>query len=400
MDRGVIPGSSAAARLRLDGFVLDLANGELRAAGGELAELRKQALNLLLVLGSQAGHVVAKEELLRRVWPNVVVGDDSLAQAVAEIRRVLGDQEHRLVRTVARRGYMLVADPAVEAPPPEPATAVSTPLAPRPWMPVAIALAVVVAVAVGIAISRWDPARTSARAPLPADVPTRSLVVLPFESAGSAAAEAWFADAVTADLTSTLGTWPNVLVIGRDTARIYRDKVVDPRAVARELGVRYVIRGAVRRDGDRVRLDLALVDGESGAQRWTEQIDIERARLAQSIDDIKGGVAKTLLIEVGRSVGERLAKMRPEQVEADDLAMQGFAVFLRAATQENFLAARPFFEQAVAKDPDSIRGLAGLSLVNSFGVIMHWMPDREASVRRAEETLARLVSIDPKERER
>ena len=87
--------------------------------------------------------------------------------------------------------------------------------------------------------------------------------------------------------------------------------------------------------------------------------------------------------------------MRRVTVEADDLAMQGFAVFLRGASQDNFLEARKLFEQAVAKDPDSIRGLGGLSMSNSFGVIMQWMPDREASVRRSEEALARLESLDP-----
>lgn len=395
MDLSGIPTDSVATRLQLNGFVLDLANGELRTASRELAELRKQALNVLLVLGSHAGHVVTKDELMRRVWPNVVVGDDSLAQAIAEIRRVLGDREHRLVRTVTRRGYMLVADAAANPLPMASSTDAPSRAALWRWISIAVTLALVAVVAAGIALIQPDPTSTPAKPPLSSDVPTRSLVVLPLESEGGSAEESWFADAVTADLTSTLGRWPNVLVIGRDTARTYKGKAVDPRDVARELGVRYVIRGAVRRDGDRVRLDLAMVDGESGAQRWTEQIDVERAQLARSIDDIKGGVAKTLVIEVGRSVGERAAKMQPEQVEADDLAMQGFAVFLRGASQENFLEARKLFEQAVAKDPDSIRGLAGVSMSNSFGVIMQWMPERDVSARRAEETLVRLDSIDP-----
>lgn len=395
MDLSAIPADSAATRVQLNGFVLDLTNGELRTASQELAELRKQALNVLLALGSHAGHVVTKDELMRRVWPNVIVGDDSLAQAIAEIRRVLGDSEHRLVRTITRRGYMLVGDAAADPLPIASATAAPLRPAPSRWIAIAATLVLVAAVAAGIALIKPNPASKSAKPALSSGVPTRSLVVLPLESEGGSAEESWFADAVTADLTSTLGRWPNVHVIGRDTARTYKDKAVDPRDVARELGVRYVIRGAVRRDGDRVRLDLAMVDGESGAQRWAEQIDVERARLAQSIDDIKGGVAKTLIIEVGRVVGERAAKMLPQQVAADDLAMQGFAVFLRGASQENFLEARQLFEQAVTKDPDSIRGLAGVSMANSFGVIMQWMPDREASALRAEETLVRLDSIDP-----
>lgn len=384
-----------AKRLGLSGFDLDLANRELRGPDGQLAELRRQALDVLLLLGARAGHVVGKDELLREVWPRVVVGEDSLVQAVAEIRRVLGDREHRLVRTVARRGYMLVPQAAGDAPADAADGDAAPHRAPRRWVPVATAAVVVAALALGTALYPRLVADRSAKPGLPESVPTRSLVVLPFEIQGGAAEESWFADAITADLTSNLGRWPNVLVIDFRTARTYQGKAVDPRDVARELGVRYVIRGAVRRNGDRVRLDLAMTDGESGAQRWTQQIDVERSRLAQSIDDIQGGLAKTLTIEVGRSVGERIARMRPEQVEADDLAMQGFAVFLRAATQENFLEARRLFEQAVAKDADSIRGLAGASLSSSFGVIMQWMPDREAAARRSEETLARLESLDP-----
>ena len=396
MDLSAIPTESAATRLQLNGFVLDLANGELRTENQELSELRKQALSVLLVLGSRVGHVVAKDELMRRVWPNVVVEDGSLVQAIAEIRRVLGDSEHRLVRTAARRGYMLVADAAADPLPAVSATKAPSRPAPWSWIPLVVVLVLVAAVAAGIALIKPNAASTPVRPPpLPSEVPTRSLVVLPLESEGVWREENWFADAVTADLTSTLGRWPSVFVIGRDTARTYKGKTVDPRDVARELGVRYVIRGAVRRDGERVRLDLAMVDGESGAQHWTEQIDVERAQLAQSIDDIKGGIAKALLIEVGRAVGERVAKMEPKQIEADDLAMHGFAIFLRGVSQENFLEARQLFEQSLAKDPNSIRGLAGVSMSNSFGVIMQWMPDRAASVQRAEETLARLVSIDP-----
>ena len=414
MEQGVTSAAGAANRLRLLGLTLDLIHGELRTASNELADLRKQALDVLLLLGAHAGHVVSKEELMRRVWPNVVVGEDSLVQAIADIRRVLGDEGHQLVRTVPRRGYMLSADPATEpdngptlggvaaaplrllaAAAPSESEDVTGAGKRRRWRSIAFSLVLVAAVVAGIAVMQRNPAGTLTRAPLSGDVPTRSLVVLPLESEGVPAEESWFADAVTEDLTTALGRWPNVFVIGRDTARTYKGKPVDPRDVARELGVRYVIRGAVRRDGDRIRLNLALVDGESGAQRWSEQIDVDRARLAQSIDDINGGVAKTLTIEVGRSVGTRMTQMRPQQVEADDLAMQGFAVFLRGVSKENFLEAREIFERAVVRDPDSIRGLAGVSLTNSFGAIMHWMPDREASVRRSEETLARLVSLDP-----
>ena len=105
------PESIAARQLPLSSFLLDLRAGELLTSDGQLAELRKQALDVLLVLGAHAGRVVGKDELMRIVWRDVVVGESSLAQAISDIRYVLGDHDHRLVRNVARRGYMLVPDP-------------------------------------------------------------------------------------------------------------------------------------------------------------------------------------------------------------------------------------------------------------------------------------------------
>lgn len=412
MERGVGFTTGTAGQLRLSGLTLDLEHGELRTAENELAELRRQALDVLLALGAHAGHVVPKEELMRRVWPNVVVSEDSLVQAIADIRRVLGEDGHRLVRTVPRRGYLLVADPPapVDRPFSPGAGAAPATNVPRPppvaedrsgarrrrrWTALTAALMLAAAVAATLAVILSRPAAETSGMPALSEVPARSLVVLPLESEGASAEEAWFADAVTTDLTRTLGRWPNVLVIDQGSARTYKGKVVDPRQAARELGVRYVIRGAVGRDGERVHLDLMLVDGESGAQRWSERMVVERSQLAQSIQDLNGGVARALTIEVGRSVGEHAAKMQPHEVAADDLAMRGFAVFLRGLSKENFTEARQIFEQAVAKDPDSVRALAGVSLTNSFVAIMHWTPDRETAVRRSEETLERLVSLDP-----
>ena len=104
------PDEMAAHRLPLGEFVLDLVAGELFTADGQLAGLRKQGLHVLLVLGRRAGQVVGKDELMRLVWPNVVVGEGSLTQAIADVRRALGDSGHRVIRNVARRGYMLVPD--------------------------------------------------------------------------------------------------------------------------------------------------------------------------------------------------------------------------------------------------------------------------------------------------
>ena len=405
MERDAASANRRTGRLQLSALTLDLDHGELRTAGNDLVELRRQAMDVLLILGAHADHVVPKEELMRRVWPNVVVSEDSLVQAIADIRRVLSADGHRLIRTIPRRGYMLVVEPNpgassahAEAVPPAtgPGTEGAAVARRRTrWIPLGATLAVVAAVAALIAIMNLRPSGRVAELPPLREAPARSLVVLPLESTGLSEEEGWFADAVTIDLTRTLGRWPSVLVIDHGSARKYKGRLVDPREAARELGVRYVIRGNVERNGERVHLALTLVDGESGAQRWSQRMEVERSRLGSSIEDLNGGIARALTIEVGRSVGELAAKMQPHEVAADDLAMRGFAVFMRGLSKENFTEAREIFEQAVSKDPDSVRALAGVSLTNSFIAIMHWTPDRDTAMRRSEEPLARLVSLDP-----
>jgi TolB-like protein/DNA-binding winged helix-turn-helix (wHTH) protein len=386
MEQAATLDDTAHTRLHLGGFVLDLAEGELRRADGQLAGLRRQALAVLTVLGSQPGRVVGKDELMRRVWPDVIVGDDSLAQAIAEIRRVLGDSDHRRVRTVARRGYLLMPDEA--APAPASALASASTSARQRIVFAAALLLLAAAVAAFVALGPW-------RSPAPPAVPLRSLVVLPLDSEAGSAEQAWFADALTGDLTRALTVWRTIDVIGRGTAARYKGRSDDPRAVARELGVRYVVHGRVRRDGEQVRLEMNLIDGDTGVAQWAEQYQIDRAQLAQSIDDIRGGISRTLLIEIGRSVGQRVARLKPEEVEADDLAMQGTAVMLRALGPENLAEALHLFEQALAKDPDSVRGLGGVVNVHALRAIFRWTDNPEAAVRRAEEALARLETLDP-----
>jgi TolB-like protein/DNA-binding winged helix-turn-helix (wHTH) protein len=375
-------------RLAWPGFVLDLARGELLTAGGEPTELRAQALRVLLVLGEQVGQVVSKEALLARVWGDVVVTEDSLVQAVGDIRRVIGDAAHTRVRTVPRRGYLLVPPSAGAAPsssPPVPAVG-------RRWrwpsllgvaaLLLALTLATVLAVRLGVAGGSGPPPSL------------RSLAILPFESADASGDDAWFVDALTGDLTTKAARWSGVSVIGAGTMRGYKGKDVDPRQVARDLGVQYVLTGRVRRDGGQVRLDVALIDGANGRAAWSDQIDVPRAELSRSVGDIAGGVAKVLWIEWGQAIGERIATLNPAQVEADDIAMRGFTIFLKGLGPDNLEQARVLFEQALAKDERSLRALAGVSLVNSMNISFGWSKDPAASERRSQEALDRMATID------
>lgn len=232
---------------------------------------------------------------------------------------------------------------------------------------------------------------TDAKSRMPARL---SIIVMPMSSEGDAQGGDWFSDSLVTDLTMQLGRFSGAEVISRETAFQYKGRVVDPKEVSRELGVRYVVNGIVRRDGDRVRLSLTMVDGESGAHHWAQQFDMERANLRQSLDEVAAQVGQGLNVQLLRSEGKRTALLKPEEVQADDLAMQGWEVWYRGFSRENVLAAQRLFEDAVARDPDSIRGWGGVGMVNAMGAVTGWMQDRPAAIARVQFAVERLQVID------
>ncbi|HET9978699.1 MAG TPA: tetratricopeptide repeat protein, partial [Burkholderiaceae bacterium] len=174
----------------------------------------------------------------------------------------------------------------------------------------------------------------------------------------------------------------------------YRGKNADPREVARELGVRHVLSGRARRDGEQVRLEVSLVDA-SGAIVWSELRDMPRAELATLVGDVAGGIARALTVPLGDAVAADARRFAPRQVQADDLAMQGMAELLRGVSRPNFERARQLFEQAVALDPASRRGLGGVALANLNLVHWEWADDAPSAAARAEQALAQLDVVAP-----
>lgn len=240
---------------------------------------------------------------------------------------------------------------------------------------------------------KTEQARPSDKAPgVRADV--QSLVVLPLVDESENPEGDWFADSITSDLTAELGWMPGALVMSLGTARTYKGKTVDPREVAKDLGVRYVVRGSVRRSGERVRLDIEMVDGDTGLQSWSQRIELERSRLAVGLGDVALQLARTLNVQTYRSSGEKVGALKPNEVQADDLAMQGWALYFRGMTPENIREASSVFERAVHRDARSTRAWGGVAFTTSVGAALGWMPDRDVALRRLAEATEQLRRID------
>ena len=197
----------------------------------------------------------------------------------------------------------------------------------------------------------------------PAVPPRMSIVVLPFMNLSDDTEQQYFADGITEDLTTDLSRVPGSFVIARNTAFTYKGQPVDVKKVSRELGVRYVLEGSVRRVGDQVRVNVQLVDGQSGAHLWADRFDTDRANLAQAQDEITGRLARTLNLELVEASVRRSEQERAADPDARDLVMRGWALSNRMASAATREEARRAFERALDIDPESVDARIGLGEV-------------------------------------
>ena len=155
--------------------------------------------------------------------------------------------------------------------------------------------------------------------------PRLSIVVLPFVNLSNDPDQEYFADGITDDLTTDLSRISGSFVIARTTAFTYKGKPVDAKQIGRELGVRYVLEGSVRRAGHHVQVNVQLIDAESGAHLWADRFDTDRADLAKAQKEITGRLARSLNLELLEAESHRIEQERAVDPDARDFIMHGWA---------------------------------------------------------------------------
>jgi adenylate cyclase len=349
-----------------EGYILDLTRGCVRNANREI-ELRPKSFELLHYLVTNAGRLIAKDELVNAVWPNVIVSDDSLAQCVSDVRHALNDPDRRIIKTVPRRGYLFAAPVSVRSQGNSPTVSVQAPAAATP---------------------QNSPADASAPAP------RMSMVVLPFANLSNDPDQEYFVDGITDDLTTDLSRISDSFVIARNTAFTYKGKAVDAKQIGRDLGVRYLVEGSVRRGGDQILVNVQLVDAESGAHVWAERFETDRRNLAEAQSEITGRLARTLNVELVHDSGRRIELERAADPDARDLVMRGWAWLYRPVSAVTFQEARRDFERALEIDPRSIDARIGLATVLGANIASGWSSSRKQDLAQAEQLLLEALERD------
>jgi TolB-like protein/DNA-binding winged helix-turn-helix (wHTH) protein len=283
----------------------------LLKADGRPLPLASRAFDTLLFFLEHPGELLDKSALMKAVWPNVIVEENNLNQQISAVRRVLGERPegHRFIVTIPGRGYRFVApvQPVVDGAPdpavPAPVAAPTPPPSPRtlPWAALAISGILLVA---GLA---WYLTHTPANYAVPsvevAPVRKPRLAVMPFENLSPDANNAFFADGLHEEILSTIAEQvPGVDVISRTTMMSYRTNPPKPLAVvARELGASHLIEGSVRREGDRIRLTLQLIDAHNDDHLWSKNYDRTVADTLTLESQVAAEVAGQLSVQLMRS---------------------------------------------------------------------------------------------------
>ena len=234
---------------------------------------------------------------------------------------------------------------------------------------------------------------TPAERARPGAPPRLSIVVLPFANLSGDPEQEYFVDGITENLTTDLSRISGSFVIARNTAFTFKGKAMDVQKLGRELNIRYVVEGSVQRGGNRLRVNVQLIDVETGNHLWAERFDTPIIDLFDMQDEIVSSLANALnaqLIEAEARRAER--SLHPD---AMDLSFQGRSCWNKGVTAENMAQARGFFERALTLDPVNIEALVNIAAVDLAGAAFFIVYDRDARFAAAEATLIKALSLSP-----
>jgi len=371
---------------------------------GEKIRLEPRAASLLLYLATRAGEPVSRAALLEALWPGVVVSDEALTNAVNKLRRAFGDDRTnpQVIETIPKAGYRLIAPvqplaPVPAASLPENRAGEGGKWARLRWLVPAATWVLILGLGVlFITHLRMPGSEPSGGEPAEQATETASarpaLAVLPFDNLSAEPDEEYFADGITDDVITHLAKNPGLMVIARDSTFFYKGKTLDPRLIAEKLHVGYLLHGSVRRDGDVLKLNVWLVEVETGAHVWAEHYERKLGQVFEIQNEISSGVTRSL---AAADSALPVTGTETDNPRAYDKLLLGRSHFYRFESRAENLKARAYFEEAVRLDPGFATAHAMLAWTYAFEAMNGWADDRPAALQQAERIATRAIEIQP-----
>jgi TolB-like protein/Tfp pilus assembly protein PilF len=331
-------------QVTLSSHVIDLDADELRSTTGELVELRPRSLAVLRLLAKNAGRLVTKNEIISEVWGDVVVTEDSLTQCIANIRKAIGDREHRILRTVSRRGYMLVP--------------------------------------------------SQRKADLPAHVSAQPIIaVLPFTSLGGTKGQT-LAQGVATEIINELARNRDLKVIGRESSFVLGSQRATAQQLGERLGARYLVEGSAQRSKNMLVVDVQLVDARNGVIAWGDRFSAKAAEIPRIQRLITKRIAASLRVSMREAEKQDALGRAPRDLGVYELTLRGAGKhqFNAKATR----AAREDFEEAVRLDPHYAPAWAQLAWTNLIDLWAQFTGEWQLSqIDDVVDQFRRAIELDP-----
>ncbi len=402
IDAAKTSGPGNEPRFYVADWYVETDSNRLRRGDTEV-KLESKVMAVLQYLAQRQGELVTRVELEQAIWRNTVVGYDALTRCIAKLRKVLGDDPRnpRYIETVSKKGYRLIAqvsggdhhaDTRAE-PHTDPGTA-RDPIAPRLtrhtlWV---IALGIVALGLVLIGVLRLM--ETDERTVLqPRTMEPPSIVVLPFANLSDDPSQRYFSDGVTADITTALSKLSGLFVISQSSAVGYRATPLDIKEVAGSLGVRYILEGSVRRTGDRLRVNVHLIDADSDVYLWSERYDRELRDVFDVQDDITSHIIDALSVKLTEEERRRTARRYTASLEAYDDFLRGQALYFHHDRADNRLA-RHHYQQAIDRDETFARAYSAMALTYVAEYRYGWGNTPYDQLERALQLAGKGVALD------
>jgi adenylate cyclase len=222
-----------------------------------------------------------------------------------------------------------------------------------------------------------------------------AIAVLAFDNLSGDPDQEYFADGIAEDLITRLSAQRWVPVIARNSSFTYKGKAVDVKQVSRELGVRYVVEGSVRKAGERVRISAQLIDATTGEHVWAERYDRDLSDVFSLQDEITEAIVGSMFPELARTEQSRAARKDPQSLEAWECVSRGWWYTVQLKKDDN-RKARLSFERSIELDPEYADGFAGLAATHHSDVLFQWTDSRAESIAELERAAQRAAELDPK----